>query len=88
MNVELQASSEQKSITNKWIKRIKTQFHTKNFAFEWLQCNEAIVHEVVVQESFQFVSSCKKSTIENGDPRFVKRNISTIEKRVKLNKYL
>ena len=30
MNVKLEASSEQKRRKNKWIKRIKTQFHTKN----------------------------------------------------------
>ena len=73
-------------------KKDKNSISYKNFAFEWLQCNKAIVHEVGVQETFQFVFSCKKSTIENGDPwlgiRYVKRNISTIEKRVKLNRYL
>ena len=50
----------------------------------WLQCNEAIVHEIVVQETFQFVFSCKKSTIENGDPwlgiRYQKKYINNREK--------
>ena len=49
-------------------KKDKNSISYKNFAFEWLQRNKAIVHEVGVQETFQFVFSCKKSTIENENP--------------------
>ena len=55
MNVRLEASTEQKSGTSVWIKRIKTQFHTKN-SLHLKDCNAIKLLFMVLEFKKCFVS--------------------------------